>query len=72
MNQNEARTVARLVRIALGYESREVRIGQMLTSPYLDVRLLANRLKTEGYLGEATVNDVITLPDYSPPRGRQS
>lgn len=70
MTNNELKTVARLLRVALGYESREVRIGEMLASPYLDVRMLAQRLRDEGFMTESSVSEVLMLASYTPPRGR--
>lgn len=70
MTINELRAVARILYIALGYESREVRIGRMLESKYLDVRLLAGNLQREGFLSDKGVNESVTLGGYSPPRGR--
>ena len=73
MKSSELITVARMLRIALGYESREVRIGALLNSPYLDVRMMAKQLEVEQFLSleKATSDDRITLTQYSPPRGRQ-
>lgn len=70
MTINELRAVARLLHVALGYNSREVRIGEMLNSKYLDVRLLAGNLQREGFLSEKGVNETVTLDGYTPPRGR--
>ena len=69
MSPSELRTVARLLREALAYESREVRIGRIVNSPYLDVQMLAKRLQTEGYLNDHQVHDPMVLPNYTPPRG---
>lgn len=62
MNNHELRTVARLLRAALGYESREVRIGKILTSPYMDVRLMAKALTLHGYLDHHTVHEKLGDP----------
>lgn len=73
MKSSELITVARMLRIALGYESREVRIGALLNSPYLDVRMMAKQLEAEGFLklDKGTCDDRIILTQYSPPRGHQ-
>lgn len=73
MKSSELITVARMLRITLGYESREVRIGNLLNSPYLDVRMMAKQLEAEKFLSleKATCDDRITLTQYSPPRGHQ-
>lgn len=71
MTESELRTIARLLRIAMGYESREHRIGLIRQSKFVDVALLGQRLTAAGFLHDTTVNDTMTLVDYSPPRGRR-
>lgn len=68
MQQSELLAVARMLREALGYESREVRIGKIRTSKYLDVRMLANQLTAAGLLQDATVREVMALPSHLPPK----
>lgn len=46
----QLRIIARLLYMALGYESREVRIRAMLSTSDITVGLLATQLKFSGYL----------------------
>lgn len=62
----EVVAIARLLRIALGYESREVRIGMIKASKFLDVRGLAMRLEAAGHLKENSVDDNVSVEDFHP------
>lgn len=70
MKTNELRAVARLLHIALGYDSREVRIGKMIESKYLDVRFLVADLQREGLLTDKGVSESQLLTGYTPSRGK--
>lgn len=51
----QLRIVARLLYMALGYESREVRIRALLGTNDVQVALLATQLKFSGYLNPTGV-----------------
>lgn len=62
MTSGEELAIARMLRVALGYESREVKIGNLKNSPFLDVRQIMARLDARGLIGEASVKDVFGVP----------
>lgn len=62
----ELQTITRMLRTAMGYESREVRIGNLLNSRYLDVRAIAQRMEAEGLLTPTSVKDQFTFGSYTP------
>lgn len=48
-------TVAKMLYIAMGYESREKRIKMLLDSPNLNISMMARILKANGLLDEKSV-----------------
>lgn len=58
MTGAEEIAVARALHIALGYESREVRIGLLKGSRYLDVRKIMARLVERNLVTESSVKEV--------------
>lgn len=48
-------TVAKMLYIALGYESREKRIAALLDSPNLNVSMMARILKANGLMDEKSI-----------------
>ena len=68
ITNGELQTIARLLRIAMGYESREIRIGAIMNSRYLDVTALGHRLEKAGLMTETSVKDQFTFGSYTPPR----
>lgn len=61
MQTHELVTVARMLRIALGYDSREMRIDAIKKSKFLDVRGLAMRLQDAGHLKENSIDDTMKV-----------
>ena len=59
MTHSEEIAVARLLRTALGYESREVRIGRMKTDPSLEVRMLVAKLENRGWLMDKSMKELL-------------
>lgn len=59
MTASEELAIARLLREALGYESREVRIAKLKNSPYIDVRMIVSNLERRGLLSEHSVKDTV-------------
>lgn len=57
-------TIARALRIMAGYDSREMRIGALKNSKFIDVKALAMRLEDAGHLSENSINDMPTVEDY--------
>lgn len=51
-------TIAKMLRIALSYDSREKRIEALLNSPDLDVAMLARVLRYNGLLNKAGIVDL--------------
>lgn len=63
MTGAEELAAARALRIALGYESREVRIGELKQSRYLDVRKLMQRLEAHGVVEPHSIKEVLMLTE---------
>lgn len=52
-------TIGRAIRVALGYDSREVKIYRMRHSRYVDVQLLMKQLESIGVVSRESVGDTM-------------